>query len=228
MRGYYIGWKYFYERFRGIEEALWATARFLISSVAWKSLSFFLFRSKHNRYDSKISENIRLYVEILTRITLNSLHLRDSLNSRWTSLNKFIFSEIEVIYTFNEIIPITNYFPSSTLTKRSIENAATLFTRGQPISSVPGEQTKEHPLTSAATHRRQRAIRGQVSFNPINFHDTLHGTHSSTTRIFPRSLGIGPSTRGTGGGLVPLLLPFPITIEDSSSPKNQWNPSVVR
>lgn len=114
MRGYYIGWKHFYERFRGIEEALWATARFLISSVAWKSLSFFLFRSKHNRYDSKISENIRLYVEILTRITLNSLHLRDSLNSRWTSLNRSLYlaSEIEVIYIFNEIIPITNYFPS--------------------------------------------------------------------------------------------------------------------
>lgn len=185
--------------------------------MAWKSLSFFLFRSKHNRYDSKISENIRLYVEILTRITLNSLHLRDSLNSRWTSLNKFIFSEIEVIYLM-KLFQLRIIF---LLTKRSIENAATLFTRGQPISSVPGEQTKEHPLTSAATHRRQRAIRGQVSFNPINFHDTLHGTHSSTTRIFPRSLGIGPSTRGTGGGLVPLLLPFPITIEDSSSPKNQ-------
>lgn len=93
-------------------------------------------------------------------------------------------------------------------TKRSIENAATLFTRGQPISSVPGEQTKEHPLTSLATHRRQRAIRGQVSFNPINFHDTLHGTHSSTTRIFPRSLGIGPSTRGTGGGFGATPSPF--------------------
>lgn len=45
--------------------------------------------------------------------------------------------EIEVVYTFNEIIPIIH---SSTLTKRPIEkhNATTLFTRGQPISSAPG------------------------------------------------------------------------------------------
>lgn len=75
---------------------------------------FILFSFSIEGYDSKISENIRLYVEILTRITLNSLHLRDSLNSRWTSLNRSLYlaSEIEVIYTFNEIIPITNYFPS--------------------------------------------------------------------------------------------------------------------
>lgn len=93
--------------------------------------------------------------------------------------------EIEVVYTFNEIIPIIH---SSTLTKRPIEkhNATTLFTRGQPISSAPGRTNGKNIRlhdASSATHRRQRAIREQVSFNPINFHDTLHGTHSSTTRI---------------------------------------------
>lgn len=66
--------------------------------------------------------------------------------------------------------------------------------------------------TSPATHRRQRAIREQVSFNPINFHDASWNTQPEFPSLFTWHRSFDKRyTRGLG----PLLLPFPIIIQDS-------------
>lgn len=96
-----------------------------------------------------------------------------------------------------------------------LKKARTVFTAWPTnFPSVPGrtnERTSAYTVTSPVTTKSDQGR--QVSFNPINFHDTLHGTRSSTTRIFPL-LHLASVLRREEEE-EPLLLPFPITIEGS-------------
>lgn len=81
-----------------------------------------------------------------------------------------------------------------------LKKARTVFTAWPTnFPSVPGrtnERTSAYTVTSPVTTKSDQGR--QVSFNPINFHDTLHGTLDDTN--FPSSsLGIG----GGGGGATP-------------------------